>query len=218
MTEQPGSQPTSPAPVGWEDAWQEGRTNWDAGCAAPSLVDLAQRGELPRVERTLVPGCGAGYDAMVLAQHSQHVLGLDIAPTGITRFHQVRQQAGLDEAAVQAVEADFFEFVPPAPFDRIWDYTFLCAIPIHRRSEWAGQMARLIRPGGELIALIFPHKWVRGDGDRGMPPFRLMPDEVEALVRDAFEHVSIEPVPPALSHQGREGLETLGRWRRRASG
>jgi len=199
----------------WEDAWREGRTGWDAGTAAPSLVQLVERGELDPVERTLVPGCGAGYDAMVLAQVSAQVVGLDLAPTAATRFAEVRAGAGKTDAEVRIEIGDFFAFEPEVPFDRAWDYTFLCAIPMERREDWAAHMTRLIRPGGELLTLIFPQKWVRGDGDRSSPPFRLMPDEVMALLAPTFDQVSLDPVPESQSHPGRAGLESLARWRRR---
>ena len=43
--------------MSWEQSWREGRTGWDAGEAAPPLVDLIASGALPK-GRALVPGAG----------------------------------------------------------------------------------------------------------------------------------------------------------------
>jgi hypothetical protein len=36
----------------------------------------------------------------------------------------------------------------------VYDCTFLCAIDPTRRQEWAKQMSKLIRPGGEIVSLV----------------------------------------------------------------
>ncbi|MCZ7685418.1 MAG: TPMT family class I SAM-dependent methyltransferase [Sandaracinaceae bacterium] len=53
--------------MSWEDAWREGRTGWDAGGSPPALIELGARGVLP-AGRALVPGCGAGWDVLTLAE------------------------------------------------------------------------------------------------------------------------------------------------------
>lgn len=203
--------------MSWEKAWREGRTGWDAGAPAPSLVHLVDSGALATVDHTLVPGCGAGYDAVALAELSSTVVGVDLAPSAANRFDEVRAEGGLSSDQLGLHIGDFFGPIPGTPaagFDRVWDYTFLCALPLTMRESWAARMAALIRPQGELITLIFPSVWVRGE-DRSSPPFRLLPDEVSALLAQDFEEVSMSLVPASLSHSGREGLETLARWVRR---
>ena len=197
--------------MGWEDAWREGRTGWDAGEAAPALVDLAKRGELPRAGRALVPGAGSGYDAMALGRHGLQVTALDLAPTAGERLKRTRAAAGLSAERVTVEVGDFFEFEPEAPFDLIWDYTFLCALEPELRPRWAETMARLLAPGGELVTLIFPI--VRITEDRLGPPFQLTPEAVRgALEPLGFEARHLAPVPHGLSHAGRRGKEWLGRW------
>ena len=51
---------------------------------------------------------------------------------------------------------DFFTHAPEAPYDLVYDCTFLCAIDPTRRQEWAAQMNKLVRPGGEIVSLVFP--------------------------------------------------------------
>ena len=81
-----------------------------------------------------MPGCGAGYDVHCLAGAVDEVVGLDVAPTAAERFHAVRAEAGVPAERARIEVGDFFAFAPDAPFDVIWDYTFLCALePSQRR-------------------------------------------------------------------------------------
>lgn len=198
----------------WEERWRAGRTGWDAGRSAPALLELVQSGTLP-VGRALVPGCGAGYDVLTLASPERSVLGLEIAPTAIERFDGLRTSAGVPAERASVSQADFFTFVPGAPFDLVWDYTFLCAINPERRSAWAKQMSTVLRPGGELLTLIFPVTGFEPDASNvGVgPPYPLSPSYVERLVREHFETVSLSKVES--SHVERQGKEWLGRFRRR---
>jgi len=197
----------------WEDAWREGRTRWDAGAAAPALVDLLEAGTLPK-GRALVPGAGSGYDVLALAGAGFDATGLDLAPTALKRFEELRAEAGLGEDEARVVLGDFFAYQPPQPFDVIWDYTFLCAIQPSQRPAWVETMAGLLAPQGELVTLIFPvnpdDPTPSTDEDAG-PPFRMHPEVVKTLVSGHFE--LIELVTVTRSHPGREGKEFLARWR-----
>lgn len=203
--------------MSWESAWREGRTGWDAGAAAPSLVDLIERGEVSGPGRALVPGCGSGYDALALAEAGLEVIGLDLAPTALERFHALRDARGIAPERARGVAADFFEWeAPEGGFDVVWDYTFLCAIDPSQREDWAAKMRAIVVPGGELITLVFPIERITGP-DREGPPFQLKPGDVRALLEPEWEAVELAPVPKTLSHPGRVGLEWLGRWRLRSA-
>lgn len=72
-------------------------------------------------------------------------------------------------------EEDFFRWAPARPFDLIWDYTFLCALPPSLWPRWAKSMRRLVAPRGVLATLLFPV------GDyKGGPPYALQPDKCVA--------------------------------------
>src|SRR5690554_324192 len=199
--------------MSWEDAWREGRTGWDAGQSSPLLQHLVERGELTG-QSALVPGCGAGYDVLTLTKTFESARGLDLAMTARTRFLELRDAAGLDESRAPYQVGDFFEDELGAPFDLVWDYTFLCAIDPQQRPRWAERMAAIIAPGGLLATLIFPV--LEDDPQRETermangPPFPLRPTGVEALVAPHFKTRRLDPVPPNLSHSGREEMEWLG--------
>lgn len=191
----------------WEDAWREKITPWDAGQPAASLVELIRTGELSH-GRVLVPGCGSGHDAFALVSPQRQVFGLDIAPTAAKRFHELREQYGFSTAQVDILCDDFFTFSPTEPFQLIWDYTFLCAIPPDMRTLWADQMEKLVAPGGELITLIFPIREEDGQG----PPYAMSTELVQTLLSGRFKCTYLAPA--THSHPARFGREWLGRWRK----
>ncbi len=102
--------------MSWQQAWEENRTPWDAGAAAPSLVELVESGELPE-GRALVPGAGSGYDVLALAGPERHAVGLDLAPGAKRRFDALRAEQGVPADQAEMVTADFFDWQPDAPFD-----------------------------------------------------------------------------------------------------
>ena len=106
---------------------------------------------------------------------------------------------------------DFFTHT--GRYDLVYDCTFLCAIPPSRREEWAAQMSKIIKPGGEIVSLVFP----LGDYEGG-PPFALSTTIVEDLLIPAgFERVSLTKVPEEklarTAPRGERG-EYLYRWKR----
>jgi SAM-dependent methyltransferase len=193
--------------VSWEEAWQEGRTGWDAGVSSPALRKLVQRDDLPG-GRALVPGCGSGYDVFTLARAGWTAVGLELAATAAQRFKEVRADAALRSEQAQIAIGDFFEWEPDQPFDLIWDYTFLCAIEPEMREAWAKKMSELLAPEGQLVTLIFPVDPSRGDEG---PPYQMSPDLVTELLTPGFENLEMTKVDE--SHPGREGKEWLARWR-----
>ncbi|MEM1007385.1 MAG: methyltransferase, partial [Myxococcota bacterium] len=142
--------------TGWEQAWQEQNTPWDTGVPAPALLQLLNTATDLPTGRALVPGCGSGYDAFALADAGYQVQAVDISQTAVEHFLNLRDQKAYTPQQVDAHCTDFFSFTPPQPYELIWDYTFLCAIPPSMRDEWAQQMKQLLAPQGELITLIFP--------------------------------------------------------------
>lgn len=110
-------------PQDWESLWQEGVTPWDLGrptvALASELVDFRPaRSTL----RSLVPGCGAGYDLITVARHhdalleakvvdSAAVIGLDLSPTSLQRATAVLQQEFETfpvQTDVQLIQGDYF--------------------------------------------------------------------------------------------------------------
>ncbi|KAH7325963.1 S-adenosyl-L-methionine-dependent methyltransferase [Stachybotrys elegans] len=151
----------------------------------PDLVPPAQerdaRGDPIRnatgtvTKRTaLVPGCGRGHDVLLLSAYGYDVWGLDTSETAIQKARDNQAAAGeskeyevvngMEKGAVDWIVGDFFAddwtqgigANGTGKFDLIYDYTFLCALPLDVRPRWAKRMSELITPTGRLICLEYP--------------------------------------------------------------
>lgn len=213
----------------WDGIWQHcaassATPGFDIGRPHQVLVDLVADGRVPE-GRALVPGCGRGYDVALLASPTRYAVGLDLSPAGVREAEAYLASAVPDKAgSFEVVAGDFFAYAPSAPFDFVFDYTFLCALLPERRAAWAATMARLIRPGGKLCTLQFPlgpygetHPVDAPlDYTRG-PPFLL----TKQLYHDLLEPVGFvceheADVPREKSFPKRAGVEAVAVWVRAA--
>ncbi|KAI2629222.1 S-adenosyl-L-methionine-dependent methyltransferase [Hypomontagnella submonticulosa] len=188
-------------PSGWTELWDTNQSYfWDRGQPSPALVDWIESRpkDLPSVSdrrlTALVPGCGKGYDVVMLALHGFDVYGVEVSHKAVeiaeayaaTELHEPSAYNFPSEDApppnstgrVKFVECDFFkagwekrvmgsEF---QGFDLIYDYTFLCALPPDMRKDWARRMSDLLSPTGTLVCLEFPlYKDLKAPG----PPWGL---------------------------------------------
>lgn len=139
---------------GWAELWNNKQENetlpWDRGCHSIALEDILMRwkesGEgvyaqkpAGRRRRALVPGCGTGYDVLLLASFGFDVYGLDYSRTAV-EYAKAYATANTDKYPVKDaevgrgkvvyVEGDYFKDdwledlgLPEGSFDLIYDYT-----------------------------------------------------------------------------------------------
>jgi SAM-dependent methyltransferase len=244
-------QPLSSHPTHWDSLWRSQTTPWDRGGSSVALQDaIAEHPALfdrspaaaasdpprpPRRKRALVPGCGRGYDVLLLASLGYDAYGLDSSGTAIAaaKRHAAENplpspssaEEGTTPGAAEFLEGDFWsdawlartatglppsskeEGQDPRAFDLIFDYTFLCALPPSARGAWAARMKSLLLPrGGRLVCLEFPlHK----PAGAGGPPFGLSEEIYVGLLTGTETDGAGEGAGP--------GLTRLGRWRPRRS-
>lgn len=196
----------------WSQAYQDADTGWDLGGPTPAFVTLLESGRFPSgvagaAGRALVPGCGLGHDVLELARRGWTVDALDHAPEAIAHLGRLAREACLP---VHAVMADVFAWLPqnPSSVDVVLEYTCLCAIPVERRREYLAGLAGVLRPGGHLVAILYPLE-ARPDG----PPFTVVEEEVSRMLaglglRQVERHV------PDNSPPRRAGKEALVVWQR----
>ncbi|KAI6819559.1 hypothetical protein KC332_g2389 [Hortaea werneckii] len=139
---------------GWNAMWEQNVTPWDRGEPSPALVDTLQY-KLPQIEassfqdtssnkahhqptrrkKALVPGCGRGYDVLLLASYGYDAYGLDTSTLAIQGAQELARSPDRDiqyppvtssgtaagPGTATFLEADFFsnDFLsqthPPAP-------------------------------------------------------------------------------------------------------
>lgn len=184
----------------WQDLYARGGDGWELGGPAPSLVDVLDTTPPPK-GRVLVPGCGRGHDARLLAARGWEVVGVDFAPAAVAVARALARREGVP---VEFWEADLFtlERRHARAFDGVWEYTCFCAIDPARRREYVRAMATLLRPGGWLLACFFPLR-AAGAG----PPFPVTPGEVRRLFAPPFRiERAFAPLRSARARQGREWM------------
>jgi len=210
----------------WGSMWDAGiepGQAFDAKVPGPCLLNEIKSGRVPE-GRALVPGCGRGYDVFALASDKRHVLGVDLAEKAVEAARALNDACEAPENASFSV-GNFFELpVPPAVldgggaaipalsagYDFIYDYTFLCALHPSVREGWAAKMAKLVKPGGVLLTLVFPICEKEGG-----PPFAMSLELVEALLMRGeqagqWEKLELGVLPPELCHRGRDGSTASG--------
>ena len=188
------------SPAFWEEVYQGGRAGWDLGGPTPVFQRLLHEWKFPP-GRMIVPGAGRGHDARLFARHGFQVTGVDFADDAVRDM----QALSTPDAPVMVLQADLFDLPPDfdGAFDYVLEYTCYCAIDPARRTEYADLVARLLKPGGTYIALLFPI-W----DHLGGPPFAVSPDELDRLLAERGFTLLHRETPPDSVPQ-RRGLEEL---------
>ncbi|KAL4892097.1 S-adenosyl-L-methionine-dependent methyltransferase [Aspergillus ambiguus] len=173
---------------GWSALWDSGNSDlWDRGKPSPALIDTVEEHRQHPDDlfypfsanggrkKALVPGCGRGYDVVMLALHGFDAYGLEISSTAVKEAQdyalmELKTPQGhnfgdsypptdnISGGTATFLEGDFFQsdWCKDTVFDIIYDYTFLCALHPSMRRNWAARMASLLRTGGVLVCLEFP--------------------------------------------------------------
>jgi SAM-dependent methyltransferase len=200
MTEDPT------APGFWNSRYEAGTTPWDfGGVPAPLTRHLAAHAG--RGATVLIPGCGSGYEVVAFAEAGYRVTAIDFSVPAVARARRTVGPA----LAARIVEGDFFAHTfADAPFDVIYERTFLCALPPAWREKIVARQAALLRPGGLLAGLYYFEE--TDDG----PPHGLAPGTAERLFDAPFQLERDELVAPAESPPLFAGHERWQERRRRA--
>jgi len=139
-------------PSAWDDLWKGNKfLPWDHGVPNPALVDvLNDRKDLvgdptdgEKRKKAFVPGCGKGYDCLLLSSYGYDVYGLEGSSHAIReaekwkadheKDYEVKDEA-LGRGQVKFVYGDFFaenwlkdifglENQDQGSFDLVYDYT-----------------------------------------------------------------------------------------------
>lgn len=162
----------------WEERYSTNQTGWDLGEVSPPLkayIDQLSNKDLA----ICIPGCGFGHEAIYLEKSGF---------TNVTVIDLV--QDALDHVKVKAphvrcIHGDFFEL--EEKFDLIIEQTLFCAIHPSMRPQYAQQIAKLLKPGGQLIGVLFNRDF------EGGPPFGGSLSEYQHLFTPIFSSFSCEP-------------------------
>lgn len=201
----------------WEYLYHHGGDGWEMGKATPPLARYFRDNPPAAGTRSLVVGCGRGHEALLLAEvadPSARVIGIDIAPAAVAIASRLATEKGLSDR-VTFFQKDLFAWPSLEPnerasFDLVVEHNCFCAIEPQRRDDYVAAVAALLRPGGRLVGLFYPHDYPGG------PPYASTADEIRRRLGNDFSITYSEtPTDSAIT---RAGLELLLVAERRASG
>jgi SAM-dependent methyltransferase len=191
-------------PAYWEEQWRTGQ-DWDTGEATPPMARAIAG--LPVLAAAVVVGCGRGHEARALVRRGwARVVGVDFAPAALAA---AREAEALDapwegRPRVEWRLQDVFTLgdTDPGTFDLAVEHACLIAVDPTRRGEWARSLARALRPGGRLLALVSLKARAGG------PPFEVRREELLETLGGAGFALEREEVPED-GIPGRRGHELL---------
>lgn len=131
------------------------------------IRSLAERGWQPDASRAVLDiGCGTGLNGPLFRPYASRLDGIDLAPRMIelAKRRQVAGRPAYDRLAVAEIHL-FLEQIPAQVYDALLSTDVF--IYIGRLERFFAQAARVLRPGGEILATI-----ERGEATT---PVQLMP-------------------------------------------
>lgn len=132
----------------WESRWQNNKTGWDIGYAAPPIAEYIDTLTDKNI-RILIPGAGNAYEAEYLHNKGfTNVYVMDIASKPLENL----KERVKDFPADHLLNEDFFKHT--GQYDLIIEQTFFIAIDPKQREEYARKMKELLKPGGHLTGLL----------------------------------------------------------------
>ena len=120
---------------------------------------------------------------------------IDFSPVAIESTNKALTSAG-----AKTILGDFFTYnFEVAPFDLIYERTFLCSLPPRMWRSYAARVAELLSARGTLAGFFFYGK------NSDPPPYPLTEAKASELFDARFDLLKSEPVTDSLSiFAGRE--------------
>jgi len=202
-------------PEAWNARYRQGTDGWELGKAAPPLqAFLEHHPRAPQPEgAVLVPGCGRGHEAALLARLGFEVIGLDFSSEAI---REARRLHG-EHAQLRWLQADLFDAdalsgagLTNGSLSGVLEHTCFCAIDPSQRAHYRSTVDRLLRAEGWLLGLFFCHPRPGG------PPFGSDPEQLAA----SWAQIGFHPLiwEPARGSVTGRSEEWLGFWRKPGQG
>ena len=116
--------------------------------AVPNRFLVAEAADLPP-GRALDVACGAGRNALWLAQHGWRVTAVDFSDVALAMARDLAAACGVE---VEWIEADVATWTPPARAYDLVSVLYLQLPPAERRAA-LGHAVNAVRPGGTLLVV-----------------------------------------------------------------
>ena len=161
-----------------------GTPPWDIGRPQPAIMRLAQARQI--TGSVLDVGCGTGENVLYLAELGFAAMGVDGAPTAISKARAKAKQRGV---TAQFEVADALSLsMPNRRFDSVIDTGLFHVFSDEERDRFRDSLARVVRPGGTYFLMCFSDQQ---PGDWG--PRRVTQAEIRSVFNDGWRVNYIEP-------------------------
>lgn len=150
----------------WEAVYGPDRIPFDVEEPLPWVVTLAEDGRIRG--RVLDAGCGGGHNALYLARRGYDVVGIDVAPTAISR---ARHKAGQRGVHAEFVVGDIPHLANwPGMFDTVIDIGCFHSLFPEDRARYASALHAACHEGALLHLRCFSDrsKWLAGPQMAGL--------------------------------------------------
>jgi thiopurine S-methyltransferase len=196
----------------WNQRYRDGSDGWELGRPAPPLqrfLEADRRAPQPP-GLVLVPGCGRGHEAALLAAAGFQAVGLDFSAEALAEARRLHGDSGVQLRWLQADLLDrqglAAQGLGAGSLSGVLEHTCFCAIDPTQRNAYLAQLHHLLKPGGWLLGLFWCHR------RQGGPPYGSDPQQLHQQLSGAgFVPELWEPAQGSL--QSRED-EWLALWRR----
>jgi hypothetical protein len=172
----------------WSQRYASGKTPWQLNRVPARVTEFIR--SLPSGRNVLVPGSGQDFrtiDAFHRAGH--YVTAIDFSPIAVESTRKV-----IPEIGDHIVLGDFFAHdFKAAPFDLIYERTFLCSLPPSLWKNYAARVAELLRPNGILAGFFFYGE------EPEPPPYPVTEQKAAEIFGARFDLQTSEPVTDSQS-------------------
>ena len=158
-------------PVGFDWAYLNGQAPWDIGRPQPILVCLADQGLI--AGSVIDVGCGTGENALYIAARGHDVLGIDLAPTAISRACDKALRRGI-RAEFEIADALDLRAIGRT-YDVAVDFGLFHVFSDRERAIYERNLRDVLRPGARYFFMCFSDEQ---PGDMG--PRRVSQAEIRA--------------------------------------
>ncbi len=182
--------------------YKNDQAGWDLKSSNPVFNEILRENKLINPGEILIIGCGKGYDAVAAAKAGYQVTAVDFSSFAIDFAKNLAVQ---ENVLINFLVEDFYNlnYSFENKFDIVYDYTTFCAVNPKRRNEYAETVSSILKPGGKLLALLFPV-----EKREGGPPYGIDVIEFYKLfskyLKLEFSSKQINSIKP---RRGREVLQ-----------
>lgn len=166
----------------WTMRYREGRDGWDIGYISTPIKEYIDQ-LMDKQIKILIPGAGNSHEAEYIYKQgfkNLYVCDLSSAPLKNLKLRVPNFPSH------QMIQGDFFNIAES--FDLVIEQTFFCALDPSLRPNYVKHIAKILRPKGKLVGLLFSKNM-----DREGPPFGGLKEDYVKLFSAKFNIHIMDP-------------------------